>query len=124
MSRSSGSHRVDRDPQPNYIALVPAGSGRPDTRCPAQTAVAARPTNARRSDSNTSCPVPSDPIDPAARCFTLTGRILEERSPIRNGSGAKATLVLLVRHGRTATTGVTLPGRARGLHLADAGRKE
>jgi len=31
------------------------------------------------------------------------------------------TLVLLVRHGQTPTTGSTLPGRARGLHLADAG---
>jgi probable phosphoglycerate mutase len=30
-------------------------------------------------------------------------------------------LVLLVRHGQTPTTGATLPGRAKGLHLADAG---
>ena len=32
-----------------------------------------------------------------------------------------ATVVLLVRHGQTPTTGKVLPGRARGLHLADAG---
>jgi probable phosphoglycerate mutase len=32
-----------------------------------------------------------------------------------------STLVLLVRHGQTPTTGTTLPGRAKGLHLADAG---
>ncbi len=32
------------------------------------------------------------------------------------------TLVLFVRHGQTGTTGKVLPGRARGLHLADAGR--
>jgi probable phosphomutase (TIGR03848 family) len=44
--------------------------------------------------------------------------------PIRNGHGPKATLVLLVRHGQTSTTGVTLPGRAPGLHLADKGREE
>jgi len=31
------------------------------------------------------------------------------------------TLVLLVRHGQTPTTGAVLPGRAPGLHLADAG---
>jgi probable phosphoglycerate mutase len=31
------------------------------------------------------------------------------------------TLVLLVRHGQTPTTGKVLPGRAPGLHLADAG---
>lgn len=31
------------------------------------------------------------------------------------------TLVLLVRHGQTPTTGASLPGRASGLHLADDG---
>jgi probable phosphoglycerate mutase len=30
-------------------------------------------------------------------------------------------MVLLVRHGQTPTTGATLPGRAKGLHLAEAG---
>src|SRR5579884_427960 len=35
-----------------------------------------------------------------------------------------STLLLLVRHGRTATTGKVLPGRARGLHLADEGRAQ
>jgi probable phosphoglycerate mutase len=34
------------------------------------------------------------------------------------------TVVLLVRHARTPTTGAVLPGRARGLHLDDAGRAE
>jgi probable phosphoglycerate mutase len=33
-----------------------------------------------------------------------------------------STLVLLVRHGQTPTTGATLPGRAKGLHLAEQGR--
>ena len=33
----------------------------------------------------------------------------------------KPTLLLLVRHGKTPTTGTTLPGRAPGLHLSDAG---
>lgn len=37
---------------------------------------------------------------------------------------ARPTLVLLVRHGRTPSTGRVLPGRARGLHLSDAGRAE
>lgn len=31
------------------------------------------------------------------------------------------TLMLFVRHGQTPTTGATLPGRAPGLHLAEAG---
>ncbi len=35
-----------------------------------------------------------------------------------------ATLVLLVRHGQTPTTGKLLPGRAPGLHLADLGRQQ
>lgn len=34
------------------------------------------------------------------------------------------TLVLLVRHGRTPTTGSILPGRAAGLHLADEGQEQ
>lgn len=32
--------------------------------------------------------------------------------------------MLLVRHGKTPTTGQVLPGRARGLHLADEGRAQ
>src|SRR5215472_12880089 len=35
-----------------------------------------------------------------------------------------STIVLLVRHGLTPTTGVKLPGRARGLHLSEQGRKQ
>ena len=35
-----------------------------------------------------------------------------------------STLLLLVRHGQTPTTGSVLPGRARGLHLSDAGREQ
>ena len=35
-----------------------------------------------------------------------------------------STLVLMVRHGKTATTGKVLPGRARGLHLSDEGRAQ
>ncbi|MGQ0832514.1 MAG: MSMEG_4193 family putative phosphomutase [Microthrixaceae bacterium] len=34
------------------------------------------------------------------------------------------TLVLLVRHGQTPTTGKVLPGRAAGLHLAEKGRQQ
>ena len=35
-----------------------------------------------------------------------------------------ATTVLYIRHGQTATTGSVLPGRAKGLHLADDGRRQ
>lgn len=34
------------------------------------------------------------------------------------------TLVLLVRHGKTPTTGASLPGRAPGLHLAEDGHRQ
>jgi probable phosphoglycerate mutase len=34
------------------------------------------------------------------------------------------TLIFLVRHGQTPTTGKTLPGRAKGLHLADKGHEQ
>ncbi len=39
----------------------------------------------------------------------------------RRGVTDNPTLVLLVRHGRTSTTGSVLPGRAPGLHLAPEG---
>jgi probable phosphomutase (TIGR03848 family) len=39
-------------------------------------------------------------------------------------SHPSATLMLLVRHGRTHTTGKVLPGRAKGLHLSAEGQSE
>jgi probable phosphomutase (TIGR03848 family) len=39
-------------------------------------------------------------------------------------SGPAPTLVLMVRHGQTPTTGSVLPGRAKGLHLGDKGREQ
>jgi len=42
----------------------------------------------------------------------------------RKRSTSAPTLVLLVRHGQTPTTGSTLPGRAKGLHLAETGRAQ
>ena len=37
---------------------------------------------------------------------------------------SQTTLILLVRHGQTPTTGMVLPGRAPGLHLSDRGRAQ
>src|ERR1700737_3068875 len=48
---------------------------------------------------------------------TVAGRRAKPRSPT-------GTLVLLVRHGVTPSTGQILPGRAPGLHLADQGRTQ
>ncbi len=44
-------------------------------------------------------------------------------SPAASQTGTPTT-VLLVRHGRTSTTGSVLPGRAPGLHLSDAGHAQ
>src|SRR5882724_8995192 len=38
--------------------------------------------------------------------------------------GPRSTMILLVRHGQTPTTGKVLPGRAPGLHLADTGKAQ
>ena len=35
-----------------------------------------------------------------------------------------ATVVILVRHGHTPTTGKILPGRTKGLHLSDLGKDQ
>ena len=40
----------------------------------------------------------------------------------RTAARPRPTVVLLVRHGQTPTTGKLLPGRAPGLHLSDAGQ--
>ncbi len=48
----------------------------------------------------------------------------ESRPPSRRARGKQPgpTVVILVRHGTTTTTGHELPGRAPGLHLSDQGR--
>ncbi len=44
--------------------------------------------------------------------------------PSRNGAQRRSTVVLLVRHAATPTTGVRMPGRSAGLHLSDEGRRQ
>ena len=57
--------------------------------------------------------MPTSARSAAARTTSRRGR----KSP-------PATLVLLVRHGTTPTTGKMLPGRAAGLHLSEKGRAQ
>lgn len=45
-------------------------------------------------------------------------------SKAAQSKGPAPTLVILVRHGQTPTTGAVLPGRAKGLHLADKGKEQ
>ena len=44
-----------------------------------------------------------------------------KKAAAKKSTGPKPTTILMVRHGQTPTTGKLLPGRAPGLHLADAG---
>jgi probable phosphomutase (TIGR03848 family) len=53
---------------------------------------------------------------------TRTPRTSKQRSA--EAAAPKPTLLLLVRHGRTPTTGSVLPGRAAGLHLSDDGQAQ
>jgi probable phosphoglycerate mutase len=59
---------------------------------------------------------PAKKKSPARRRASSQGK--RRREP------AAPTLVLYVRHGQTGTTGKVLPGRARGLHLAETGRAQ
>ncbi len=49
------------------------------------------------------------------------GRLAVIAARTRALKAPPATVVVLVRHGQTPTTGTVLPGRAAGLHLAEAG---
>lgn len=55
---------------------------------------------------------------------TTTAEKTPSRPSRKKPAGPPPTLVLLVRHGTTPTTGKVLPGRATGLHLADSGRQQ
>jgi probable phosphomutase (TIGR03848 family) len=61
--------------------------------------------------------------DRAERASGASGVRTDRRAGGRRKPPAP-TVMLLVRHGSTATTGTELPGRASGLHLSDAGRAQ
>jgi broad specificity phosphatase PhoE len=59
------------------------------------------------------------------RADRTTGTRPDRKAPTRRRpQPTPATVILLVRHGTTATTGTKLPGRAPGLHLAEAGLRQ
>jgi probable phosphomutase (TIGR03848 family) len=64
--------------------------------------------------------VPPSPRTSPARA--ARARATSRATTVRRRTEPKPTLVLLVRHGLTPTTGKVLPGRAPGLHLSDKGR--
>jgi probable phosphoglycerate mutase len=56
--------------------------------------------------------------------MATTKRPSPPRAATKKPTSPTFTTVLLVRHGQTPTTGKVLPGRAKGLHLADEGRRQ
>ncbi len=62
---------------------------------------------------------PSPRSTPSTRSTGATSTKRAKKSP-----HPAATTMLLVRHGQTPTTGKVLPGRAKGLHLADEGHAQ
>jgi broad specificity phosphatase PhoE len=66
-------------------------------------------------------PGDSDTQDPAVRTSGPEPRETPRRA---RGRRPGPTVVVLVRHGATTTTGHELPGRAPGLHLSDQGREQ
>jgi probable phosphomutase (TIGR03848 family) len=67
--------------------------------------------------------VPARPRPQSARASRAIGAA-RTTAARRRRTVAKPTIVLLVRHGLTPTTGKVLPGRAPGLHLSEAGRAQ
>jgi broad specificity phosphatase PhoE len=65
----------------------------------------------------------ADRISDEPTTSTASARRTERRTGGRR-KAPSATVVVLVRHGATATTGRELPGRAPGLHLSDVGREQ
>ena len=59
------------------------------------------------------------PLPPTSEPTRTLGRVTLTMAP--KPTPPAPTMVLLVRHGQTPTTGSTLPGRAKGLHLAESG---
>jgi broad specificity phosphatase PhoE len=66
-------------------------------------------------------PADSPTRDPAA---PEAGTAARSSRRIGRKTASRPTVVVLVRHGTTTTTGRELPGRAPGLHLSDKGRDE
>ena len=64
--------------------------------------------------------------DPIKRIHThpAKGRFVSRMPRSSRPKPPPSTTVLFVRHGQTPTTGAVLPGRAKGLHLADKGREQ
>ncbi|MGH9045963.1 MAG: histidine phosphatase family protein [Acidimicrobiales bacterium] len=67
--------------------------------------------------------MPGPPRPTSARPKSVVG-VARATASRRGRAAPKPTVVFLVRHGLTPTTGKVLPGRAPGLHLSDVGRAQ
>jgi probable phosphoglycerate mutase len=87
-------------------------NGAPAPPGPAATAKKGSPTGAAVHDGQAGATAPAP------------GEAESADTKAERPAGPKPTMVLLVRHGKTPTTGAKLPGRARGLHLSPEGQKQ
>ena len=63
-------------------------------------------------------------LRPAPAPATPLAPVVKHAGPRTKHPMPTSTLVLLIRHGQTPTTGKNLPGRAKGLHLAEVGQEQ
>lgn len=102
-----------------------------------RTSRASRPRSTPSTDPSAAAAVPLSPtaLGGGRLRFPESGSVkppMSSRRPSKQASGRartsdrskQPTLVLLVRHGATPTTGAVLPGRAQGLHLSERGRDQ
>ena len=94
---------------------------------------AVRKTAARKSAARKTAATKSASAKKAAATTATSKKTTSKAASSRKATSKKistkktspgATTILLVRHGQTPTTGKVLPGRAKGLHLADEGRRQ
>jgi probable phosphomutase (TIGR03848 family) len=63
-------------------------------------------------------------VQRVALAHAATSTSVRKMPPKRPLEPRKQTLLVMVRHGLTPTTGKELPGRARGLHLSEEGKRQ
>ncbi len=82
-------------------------------------------TTASNSAKNTAKRASTQPAMKSASTATRTAKAAKAaKKGASRTSRPSSTTVLFVRHGQTPTTGNVLPGRAKGLHLAEAGHQQ
>ncbi|MFK8026204.1 MAG: MSMEG_4193 family putative phosphomutase [Ilumatobacter sp.] len=84
------------------------------------------PTTTRRAAENAAAKRPARRASAtsAPRSTSKKAAPKKKAASKKTPKGPAPTTILLVRHGQTPTTGKVLPGRAKGLHLAELGHEQ